>query len=322
MMFLPVVVLMMLWTVIGLITQSKEDTPPPGEEPGASASAKAGKDAFFEVTRFIMTDEEIEIYKHLSSEEDRDEFIEEFWKKRDPSPETEENENKEEFEERITYANKWFKEHSKGRGWDTERGRMLLQLGFPDRREWGEAEDIVRGGKPRNIGAMITSKPIPMEIWTYYEYRLVLVFADPYEKGRLELTEVPTELPAALKKAKFALDLRNQKNLRHAFRFDVQYKDNGLEVTIPVKKVSFEEKDGEMKAEFDIVVYIYKDNKKTDEIHTQQIFGMEKEKLLTRKKINFTIPYTPREKGKYYFDVVIEEKGSESKFRDFADFKL
>jgi GWxTD domain-containing protein len=88
------------------------------------------KDPFFEKARLIMTKQEIEIYKHLPDKKAKDEFVVEFWKKRDPSPETEENENLEEFMERIEYANKWFNEGSKGRGRYTERRRILLKEGY------------------------------------------------------------------------------------------------------------------------------------------------------------------------------------------------
>ena len=184
----------------------------PGEQIATEPSETSGntntpgetkKDSFYETARFIMTKEENEIYRHLPDNAAREEFIEEFWKKRDPTPGTEENENKEEFEERIRFANKWFKEYSRGRGWDTQRGRILLQLGFPDRREFGDAEDIVRTGLPRNQGALITSKPIPMEIWSYYTYGLVLVFADKNDTGRMLLEYVPPTLPYALDHEKF-----------------------------------------------------------------------------------------------------------------------
>ena len=280
------------------------------------------KDSFYETARFIMTKQEDEIYRHLPDNAAKKDFIEEFWNKRDPSPETEENENREEFAERIRCANKWFKEYSKGRGWDTQRGRILLQLGFPDRREFGEAEDIVRGGRPRNQGLLITSKPIPMEIWSYYEYGLVLVFADKNESGRLSLEWVPSSFPYALDKARFSLDLRDRQNLKHAFKFDVKYKTDHFEVTVPVKKVSFEEKDGRMLIDFGITVYVYRDNKKIDEIKIPKTLSLDKEKLLTMKKIEFNVPYSVREKGKYYFDMVIEEKSSGSKFRDFTDYKM
>lgn len=279
------------------------------------------KDSFFQVTRFIMTKEEKGIYKTLPDKEARLKFQEEFWKKRDPSPGTEVNENKEEFEERLKYAIKWFNEHSKGRGWDTERGRILLQLGFPDRREFGQAEDIVRRGQPNEIGRLITSKPIPMEIWTYYNYNLVLVFSDPYEKGRLTLQRVPSQLPYALKKAKFSMDLRDQRHLKQSFKFNAEYQNQQFKITIPVKKVSFVEDNEKMSAEFNVTIYIYKDKKKIDEINKSKSLVWNQDELLNLKFIEFSIPYELSEKGKYHFDIVIEEKGSGSKFRDYASFK-
>ncbi len=82
-----------------------------------------------------MTGEEIQIYKHLADRKAREEFIEEFWQKRDPLPDTPENEARVEFDRRIAYANRWFKENrAAGRGWDTPRGRILIQLGEPDNR--------------------------------------------------------------------------------------------------------------------------------------------------------------------------------------------
>ena len=99
---------------------------------------------FFEKIRLIMIDDEIEIYKQLPDEQSKEEFIEEFWRIRDPNPGTVENEYKIEFEERIEYANKWFgsgdpfkgKEaydgHERYRGWNTDRGRIYIILGPPD----------------------------------------------------------------------------------------------------------------------------------------------------------------------------------------------
>jgi GWxTD domain-containing protein len=325
-----VIVMMLLLMVVTVCTGSSGGVLPPdqtaAESPGTTdktdTSRMLSKDSFYETARFIMTKQEDEIYRHLPDNEARKDFIEEFWNKRDPSPETEENENREEFAERIRYANKWFKEYSKGRGWDTQRGRILLQLGFPDRREFGEAEDIVRSGPLRNRGALISSKPIPMEIWSYYDYGLVLVFADKNETGRLLLEWVPPTLPYALDKAKFSLDLRDQRNLKHAFKFDVEYKIDHFKITVPVKKVSFEEKNGQMLIDFGIAVYVYRDNKKVDEIKIPKTLSLDKEKLLSMKKIEFNIPYLVKEKGKYYFDMVIEEKSTGSKFRDFASCKI
>ena len=273
-------------------------------------------DPFFEKTRLIMTKQETQIYKHLPDKQAKEQFIAEFWKKRDPDPSTEENENLEEFMERIQYANKWFFEGSKGRGWDTQRGRILLQLGFPEERRWGQVADTDR------FGALITSKRVPMEIWTYIRYQMVLIFVDWNDSGKLYLRQVPSNFAFALEKAKFSLDLRDQSNLKRAFRFDVSFSKNQFEISIPTNKLSFEEKNNTMNVDFDIAVYVYKDNKKTDEFNVPKSFSMDKEKLLQMKTIQFEVPYTVSEKGKYYFDVVIEEKSSGARYRDFTKYKI
>lgn len=287
-----------------------------GEQVNMEPSEGSYKDSFFEKARLIMTKQEIEVYKHLPDKAAKEEFITEFWKKRDPTPGTEENENREEFRERIEYANKWFNEGTKGKGWDTQRGRILLQLGFPDERRWGEWANTDR------FGALITSKRYPMEIWIYINYQMVLQFIDWDDSGKLLLAEVPSNFPYALNKARFSLDLRDQRNLKRAFRFDVSFKKNQFIFTIPTKKLSFEEKNGAMNADFDITVYVYRDNRKTDELNVPINFSMDKEKLLQMKTIQFNVPYTISKKGKYYFDIVVEEKSSGARYRDFARARI
>src|SRR5437660_12253335 len=61
-----------------------------------------------EDVRWIITDEERQAFKQLSNDEERDQFIEAFWARRDPTPDTPENEYKEEHYRRIAYANEHF----------------------------------------------------------------------------------------------------------------------------------------------------------------------------------------------------------------------
>ncbi len=278
---------------------------------------KKARDTFFETARFIMTREEEDIYKHLEGEKDKDQFIAEFWEKRDPDPSTEENESRDEFEKRINYAIKWFQETSKGYGWDTERGRLLLQLGFPDRREFGDAPITSTGGQ------LLTSKRIPMERWYYYSYQLVLTFLDTTDSGHLTLSPIPGNLLTALNLYKFSLDLREGYNVtKRAFTFKALYNKNELEIRLPVKKISFEEIAGTMNAEFHATVYVYRNNKRIDVLKMEKKCSWQKEELLKLKEITFTLPYPLTQKGKYYFDVVVEEIGSSFKFRDFVKHKI
>ena len=278
------------------------------------------KDLFFPIARLIMTKEEIKIYKHLTTTQQKLDFIDEFWKKRDPSPGTDENESRDEFYLRVAYANKWFNEGSKDRGWDTDRGRILLQLGFPDKREIRDVPFTAYTGQ------LLSTKRTPTEAWIYDRYQMVLIFADTDDSGQLRLVAPPSNLGYALDRAKFTMNLttKNTKSdPKDSFKFDADYKTDHLKISIPVKKVSFEENnDHQMTVDLGIRVYVYRNDKKIDEINIPKSVSLDKDKLLAMKNIEFNIPYKVSAKGKYLFDVVIEEKGSSSMYRDYAKFKI
>ncbi len=80
--------------------------------------------------RYIITPEEEQAFKLLGTDEERDEFIEQFWLRRDPTPDTEENEFREEHYRRIQYANEHFAAGIPG--WRTDRGRIYIVWGPPD----------------------------------------------------------------------------------------------------------------------------------------------------------------------------------------------
>jgi len=84
-----------------------------------------------EDVRWIITPEERAAFLRLGHNQDRDRFIEEFWKRRDPTPDTVENEFKEEHYRRIAYANMHFG-WQKVQGWETDRGRIYIFYGPPD----------------------------------------------------------------------------------------------------------------------------------------------------------------------------------------------
>jgi GWxTD domain-containing protein len=274
-------------------------------------------DSFFEKARLIMSKEELAIYKHLPDSADKEAFIKEFWEKRDPTPETEENENRLEFQERIAYANRWFKEgKSSDSGWDTERGRILLQLGFPSSREWGEYTPT----NPRS-GQLVGTKRYPMEIWRYYEYQLTLTFVDLNGFGKLRMIRVPATLLTALDMSKFTLDLREKTRLNRAFKFTADFMKDVIQIEIPVKKLSFEENGNQMTAKFKIDVYVYHDYKKIEKFSENKTVNRTKNELLTSKTLNFKLPFKPEKKGHYYFDIIVEEVLTASKYRNFCSHK-
>ena len=112
--------------------------------------------------RWIITDTELAAFKHLSNDEERDQFIENFWLRRNPNPDSPENEYREEHYARIAYANEHF---AAGKaGWRTDRGHMYIAFGKPD-----SIDSHPSGGnyeRPMEEGGGSTST-FPFEIWHY-----------------------------------------------------------------------------------------------------------------------------------------------------------
>ena len=111
---------------------------------------------------YIISPEERKAFMQLSNDEERDQFIEAFWQRRDPTPDTEENEFKEEHYRRIAYANEHFAAGIPG--WRTDRGRIYITFGPAD-----EVESHPSGGtysRPMEEGGGETST-YPFEDWRY-----------------------------------------------------------------------------------------------------------------------------------------------------------
>lgn len=112
--------------------------------------------------RWIITDEELQAFKSLSNDEERDQFIEQFWLRRNPNPDSPENEFREQHYQRIAYANEHF---AAGKpGWRTDRGHIYISYGKPD-----SIDSHPSGGtyeRPIEEGGGSTST-FPFEIWHY-----------------------------------------------------------------------------------------------------------------------------------------------------------
>jgi GWxTD domain-containing protein len=112
--------------------------------------------------RWIITDDERKAFMQLSNNEERDQFIEAFWQRRNPNPDSEDNEFKDEHYRRIEYANEHFPAGKPG--WMTDRGRIYIVYGPAD-----EVESHPSGGtyeRPMDEGGGETST-YPFEQWRY-----------------------------------------------------------------------------------------------------------------------------------------------------------
>jgi GWxTD domain-containing protein len=150
-----------------------------------------------EVT-YIITDEERKVFRTLQTDDERQTFIENFWLRRDPTPDTEENEYREEHYRRIAYANDRFA--SGIPGWKTDRGRVYITYGPAD-----EIDSHPSGGtyeRPYEEGGGSTST-YPFEQWRYRYIdgigtNIILEFVDTTMSGEYRLTMDPSEKDALL----------------------------------------------------------------------------------------------------------------------------
>jgi len=167
---------------------------------------------FFSKVRYIITPEEKKIFKEIPVKE-RDAFIEEFWKRRDPDPDTEENELKDRYFSRIEESNRLF---TAGKpGWLTDRGEVYILLGPPT--QW---DKYPMGRVP---GAYQTR---PTEIWYYGLFPIIFV---DYQ-GTGDYVRVEDNV----------IHLHELNRAMEAARQTLQYEEEFFDYSI-----SFEGKDGE-----------------------------------------------------------------------------
>jgi GWxTD domain-containing protein len=192
---LPAILLIAFCSPPLLVSQgkSKGDTPTQNER---------GKDYFEKWLKqdvvYIIADEEKKVFESLTTVEEKENFIEQFWRRRDPDPRTPGNEVKEEHYRRIAYANQHFK--SAQAGWKTDRGRIYIIHGAPD-----EIDAAPSGGPYKrrpNEGGGFTST-YPWERWRYRHIEglgndIELEFVDPTFTDEYRLALSPDEKDALL----------------------------------------------------------------------------------------------------------------------------
>jgi len=147
---------------------------------------------------YIITPEERRSFLHLSTNEEREQFIEAFWQRRNPDPDSPENTFKEEHYRRIAYANEHYA--SGIPGWKTDRGKIYIMWGAPD-----EVDSHPTGGnwdRPMDQGGGSTTT-YPYEDWRYRYLEgmgenVELEFVDPTSTGEYHLTMDPSEKDALL----------------------------------------------------------------------------------------------------------------------------
>ncbi len=153
---------------------------------------------------YIILPQEKEIFLQLDNDRDRDLFIEAFWRQRDPTPGTPENEYKEEHIRRFNYANKFFGRGTTREGWRTDMGRIYIILGEPVSIERFESSGFI----------------VPCQAWSYYgdpkkelPPHFVLLFYQRGGVGEYKLYDPVADGPAALLIDKRDIDPTNYEEL-------------------------------------------------------------------------------------------------------------
>src|ERR1700682_5643444 len=147
---------------------------------------------------YIISPAERNAFGQLATNEEREQFIEQFWLRRSSNPDLPDNEFKEEHYRRIAYANEHYA--SGIPGWKTDRGRMYIMWGPAD-----EVESHPSGGtydRPMEEGGGSTST-YPFETWRYRYMEgigenVIWEFVDPSGSGEYHLTMDPSEKDALL----------------------------------------------------------------------------------------------------------------------------
>ncbi len=267
--------------------------------------------SFYEYARLIMTGEENKIFQQLRDQQARKEFIEEFWAKRDPDPETEENEFKNEFYRRIDYANKHFNEGLPG--WKTDRGRIYIYMGPPDK-----FEEFFSHNDPEIRGSILW--------WIYYDYELVIEFVDRRGMNHFEMRTYSGDFFGAMEKTKLGQIGLTEKGLRvHKIDFDLFFNEANREavVSLPIKAFHFLTEGDQLVSRLAFEFYIYRtDGQKVQRFKESRQLNLKEAELDKMKtaEFRFSLNLDP---GDYYFDcLVMSEDESLPRARKIFEIKI
>lgn len=253
---------------------------------------------FYDLASLIMSREESKMFKLLPDAESRKEFIKDFWEKRDPFPETPENEFLQELTARVNYADLRFKEG--GRGRNTDRGRIYIFLGPPDK-----IDEVFTHYDQTVRGSIIT--------WIYYNYNLGIEFVDERGTGKYTIREISGNLFEAMDIMKLGGRFGPDSVFKDRIvKFSINYdsKRKKLTIVLPAKPLNFaEDEQGYNFISLRFVFYVYdRKGQKINKFSEDRVFRVKLEEYIDLKEVTFDFDLAlPDDKG--YVDVTIEGRG-------------
>jgi len=268
---------------------------------------------FYQVAHIIMSGQEARIWKHLPDAESRKEFIRDFWEKRDPDPDTEANEFKMEFETRVAYANKHFKEG--GLGMNTDRGRVYIFLGPPDKTE----DFLNRGSSTTNRGSSMW--------WLYYKYGVGVQFVDERGYGAYKISQTEGNIFEAMDLYKLGQWVGPDSVFKtRVVDFGLKYDEAAKElvVLIPAKSLLLKENaEGKLEVDLAFKFYLYEGEGSKREVFTESRSYVSAD-VEYEKAGNIPFRFArPLPAGKDIADVIVTgREGGKGKVRKIFDLKV
>jgi len=266
---------------------------------------------FLSKTRYTITKQEKNIFRTTPPEK-RQEFVDEFWKRRDPDPSTEINEFKEEYFRRLEISNALFKEGTTP-GWLQDRGRIYVVLGPPDNR-------MVNPG----------FRDFHYENW-YYEPNYVIVFEDRDLNGEYMITHAGEfTLMSILKDPQQSWRVTKVDNKKVVFAFELKILQESdgkqkIQMNIPFKNIWMSDEGDKLETTLSVTAEI--EDATTDE----QIWNTQKDFILSLTEAELEdmvgesytveIPLSLPE-GSYGMTILLENSTGEEAIRRHMTFKI
>ncbi len=297
--------------------------------PGRSAATPGTKldpesDRFYQTAQLIMTGEEKKIFNHLPDAASRKEFIKDFWDKRNPDPDALDNAYKKELEARVDYANKHFREG--GLGMNTDRGRIYIFMGRPDKVEEYYNQGYSNQGYYNQAGTGIRGSIIQ---WFYYNYGLGIEFVDERGIGEFRMRDYTGagNFFEAMDLFKLGQSVGPDSVFKQpVVKFDLKYDASRkeLEVDFPAKDLFFRENDeGQLQVDLDFKIYVYPNEGATKETFEESQFFVTTDSELQGLK---TVPFRfsrALKPGKNFVDVIaMGKQGTRGKVRRIFEIKV
>lgn len=265
---------------------------------------------FLSKVRYLITRQERKIFLNLPPSE-REAFIKEFWKKRDPTPETDKNEFKDRYFARIEEANHLFREGGTP-GWLQDRGRIYILIGPPENRE------------KYPTGYRFQDRPT--EVWYYGPFPIL--FIDYSYTGDYELYPASAEYIAHLLKAQMDLKPDIQK-VKVVFDFELKVEklsENQIKILmeVPYKGLWLVERNEKLETNLLLTLEILSDSEeRVWDFQEEYPVSVDQDQIAEILGKNLLIEVeTELSPGKYSIKALLENKTDGNKVRKILEFSL